>query len=38
MKNKKLTRNVIALLAALVLMGGFTVPAYAGGGDRKSVV
>ena len=34
MKNKKLTRNVIALLAALVLMGGFTVPAYAGGGDE----
>ena len=30
---KKLFRSVTALLAALVLMGGFSVTAFAGGGD-----
>ena len=33
MKRKKLFRSVTALLAALVLMGGFSVTAFAGGGD-----
>ena len=33
MKHKKLFRSVTALLAALVLMGGFSVTAFAGGGD-----
>ena len=33
MKHKKLFRSVTALLAALVLMGGFSVTAYAGGGE-----
>ena len=33
MKHKKLFRSVTALLAALVLMGGFSVTAYADGGD-----
>ena len=32
MKNK-ITRTLTALCAALVLMGGFSVPAYAGGGE-----
>ena len=35
MKHKKLFRSVTALLAALVLMGGFSVTAYAGGGDES---
>ena len=30
MKHKKLFRSVTALLAALVLMGGFSVTAFAG--------
>lgn len=33
MKNKKIFRTLIALCAALVLMGGFSVTAYAGGGE-----
>ena len=33
MKNKKLIRSFTALLAALVILGGFSVTAYAGGGD-----
>lgn len=33
MKNKKLIRTFTVLLAALVIMGGFSVTAYAGGGD-----
>ncbi|WP_195199038.1 DUF4366 domain-containing protein [Faecalispora jeddahensis] len=33
MKNKKVFRTLIALCAALVLMGGFSVTAYAGGGE-----
>lgn len=33
MKNKKLIRTFAVLLAALVIMGGFSVTAYAGGGD-----
>ena len=32
MKNNKLIRKFTVLLAALVLMGGFSVTAYAGGG------
>ena len=35
MKHKKLFRSVTALLAALVLMGGFSVTAFAGGGDVR---
>ena len=33
MKNKKLFRNFFVLLAALILMGGFSITAYAGGGE-----
>lgn len=33
MKNKRLFRSFFVLLAALVIMGGFSVTAYAGGGD-----
>lgn len=33
MKNKKLIRTFAVLLAALIIMGGFSVTAYAGGGD-----
>ena len=33
MKSKKLLRTLAALCTALVLMGGFSVPAYAGGGE-----
>ena len=33
MKNKRIFRSVTALLAALVIMGGFSVTAYAGGGE-----
>lgn len=33
MKNKRLFRSFFVLLAALVLLGGFSVTAYAGGGD-----
>lgn len=35
MKHKKLFRSVTALLAALVIMCGFSVTAYAGGGDES---
>ena len=34
MKNKKLIRTFTALCAALVLMGGISVTAYAGGGEE----
>ncbi len=34
MKNKRIFRSVSALLAALVIMGGFSVTAYAGGGEE----
>ncbi len=34
MKNKKLIRTFTVLLAALVIMGGFSVTAYAGGGEE----
>lgn len=34
MKNKRIFRSVTALLAALVIMGGFSVTAYAGGGEE----
>ncbi len=34
MKNKKLIRSFTVLLAALVLMGGISVTAYAGGGEE----
>ena len=34
MKNKKLIRAFTVLLAALVIMGGFSVTAYAGGGEE----
>lgn len=34
MKHKRTFRSVTVLLAALVLMGGFSVTAYAGGGDE----
>lgn len=33
MKNKKLFRSFFVLLAALILMGGFSITAYAGGGE-----
>ena len=33
MKNKKLIRSFTVLVAVLVLLGGFSVTAYAGGGD-----
>ena len=33
MKNKKIVRTLLTLCAALVIMGGFSVTAYAGGGD-----
>ena len=33
MKNKGFFKTAAALLAALVLLGGFSVPAYADGGD-----
>ena len=33
MKNKKLIRTLTVLLAALVILGGFSVTAYADGGD-----
>ena len=33
MKNKRLFRSFLVLLAALVCMGGFSVTAYAGGGE-----
>ena len=36
MKNKKLIRCFTVLLAALVVMGGFSVTAYAGGGEDYS--
>lgn len=34
MKNKRLFRSFLVLLAALVCMGGFSVTAYAGGGEN----
>ncbi|WP_230399637.1 DUF4366 domain-containing protein [Novisyntrophococcus fermenticellae] len=34
MKNKKLFRSFFVLLAALILMGGFSITAYAGGGEE----
>ena len=34
MKNKRIFRTFTALLAALVVMGGFSVTAYAGGGEE----
>ena len=34
MKNKKLIRTFTVMLAALVIMGGFSVTAYAGGGEE----
>ena len=34
MKNKRIFRTFTALLAALVIMGGFSVTAYAGGGEE----
>ena len=36
MKNNKLIRKFTVLLAALVLMGGFSVTAYAGGGPEET--
>ena len=33
MKNKILMRITTALFAALILMGGFSIPAYANGGE-----
>ena len=33
MKNKGFFKTAAALLAAIVLLGGFSVPAYAGGGE-----
>lgn len=36
MKNKKLFRTVTVLLAALVCLGGFSVTAYAGGGEEQT--
>ena len=33
MKNKKLFRSFFVLLAALICMGGFSITAYAGGGE-----
>ena len=33
MKNKGFFKTAATLLAALVLLGGFSVPAYAGGGE-----
>ncbi len=33
MKNKGFFKTAAALLAALVLLGGFSVTAYAGGGE-----
>ena len=35
MKNKKIIRKFTVLLAALVIMCGFSVTAYAGGGDES---
>ena len=37
MKNKKLIRKFTVLLAALVVMCGFSVTAYAGGGDESDL-
>lgn len=34
MKNKKFIRSFTVLLAALIVMGGFSVTAYAGGGPE----
>lgn len=34
MKNKRIFRTFTALLAALVIMGGFSMTAYAGGGEE----
>ena len=36
MKNNKVIRKFTVLLAALVLMGGFSVTAYAGGGPEET--
>lgn len=36
MKSKNLLRTLTALCTALVLMGGFSVPAYAGGGEEPA--
>ena len=36
MKSKQLLRTLAALCTALVLMGGFSVPAYAGGGGEPA--
>lgn len=36
MKSKQLLRTLTALCTALVLMGGFSVPAYAGGGGEPA--
>lgn len=36
MKSKQLLRTLAALCTALVLMGGFSVPAYAGGGEEPA--
>lgn len=34
MKNKRISRNITVLLAALVLLGAFSITAYAGGGEE----
>ena len=36
MKNKILMRITTALFAALILMGGFSIPAYANGGGEAT--
>ena len=36
MKSKQLLRTLAAFCTALVLMGGFSVPAYAGGGEEPA--
>ena len=36
MKNKILMRITTALFAALILMGGFSIPAYANGGEATA--
>ena len=36
MKNKKLFRTFTVLLAAFVCLGGFSVTAYAGGGEEQT--
>ena len=36
MKNKIMIRIMTALFAALILMGGFSIPAYANGGSEAT--